>query len=167
MRRKILLVVAAALTLAAGAVPALADKTVVKDERGETAALRDNGRVDIVRASAGHFGGRLEHKVVMRERIKPKRKRERPLLGLNLRGSNTSDPEYLVLGKDIFKNRPEGKPVRIGAATLRGKRKTWTYRFKPEAFPNGGLGRYGWVAFTTTAKAFDVAPANAYAIHKP
>ena len=166
MRRKILLPVLA-LALAASTATALADKNVVKDQRGETAGLRDNGRIDIVRASAGHAGGSLEHKVVMRERIKRKRKRERPLLGINLRGSNSSDPEYLVLGDDIFKNRPQGKPLRIGPAVLKGKRKTWTYRFDPDVFPNGGLGRYGWVAFTTTGNALDVVPANAYAIHRP
>lgn len=158
---------AALLAAAACAQPALADRLTVKDEREETAALRDNGRVDILRASAGHHGSRLEHKVVVRERIKRSRKRERPLIGINLRGSNTSDPEYLVYGDDVFKVRPQGDPLRVADASLHGSRKTWTYRFEPAAFPNGGLGRYGWVAFTTTKKALDVVPPNYYETHRP
>jgi hypothetical protein len=168
MSRRIWMPAVTALAVMATAAPAIADKTVLKDEREETAALRENGRVDIVRASAGHAGGRLEHKVVMREKIKPKRKRERPLLGINVRGSSSSDPEYLVFGDDVFKNRLKGDPVRVADATLKGRRKTWTYRFDPADFPGGGLDSYGWVAFTATEKAtLDILPANAYEVHKP
>jgi hypothetical protein len=167
MRRRIWIPAVTLLVCGTAAAAALADKTTVKDEKEETAALRANGRVDIVRASAGHYGGLLEHTVVVREGIKRKRKRERPLIGINLRGSNTSDPEYLVYGDDIFKNRPKGDPIRVAEATLRSQGKTWTYRFDPADFPNGGLTRYGWVAFTKTSKALDVVPANFYEVHKP
>jgi hypothetical protein len=167
MSRRIWICAAALLALVAVAAPALADKTTVKDEKEETAALAENGRVDIVRASAGHSGRLLEHKVVMRERIKRKKNRERPLLGINLRGDSSSDPEYLILGEAIYKNPPKGKPTRIAGAKLTGSRKTWTYRFDPADFPKGGLGTYGWAAFTTTPKALDVVPANSYEIHRP
>jgi hypothetical protein len=167
MKRRIATTTVTLLACVIAAAPAAADKSTVKDEREETAALRENGRVDIVRASAGHFGSRLEHTVVVREQIKRSRKRERPLIGINLRGSNTSDPEYLVYGDGIFKNRPQGEPLRVADATLRAQGASWTYRFDPEAFPDGGLGRYGWVAFTTTKKALDVLPPNYYATHRP
>lgn len=167
MSRRILTGAAALIAVAVFAVPALADKTVLKDERNETSALQKNGRLDIVRASAGHSGSLLEHKVVMRERIKRKRNRERPLIGLNVRGGSSSDPEYLILGEAIFKNRPKGDPVKVAGARLRGSRKTWTYRFDPADLPGGGLDTYGWVAFTSTPKALDLVPANAYEIHRP
>ena len=168
MRRSLRLGIATVAALGALANPALADKTVVKDQRNETAKLRKNGRVDIVRASAGHRGQLLEHKVVVRARIKRKRKAERPLLGINVRGGNASDPEYMILGTDIFKNRRKGKPIRIGDARLRAQGKKWTYRFDPAVFPKGGLGRYGWVAFTSTKqRVLDLVPANRYQVHKP
>lgn len=146
---------------------AFADTTTIKDGKRETKALKKNGRVDIIRASAGHDGELLEHTVVVREKIKTKRRRERPLIGINTKGGGASDPEFLVYGDDIFKTRKKGDPKRIGAATLGADGRVWTYRFSPAEFPDGGLGRYGWVAFTTTAKALDVVPANSYAIHKP
>jgi hypothetical protein len=167
MKRKTLTSAAALLALAAIAAPALADKTTVKDEKRETSALAENGRLDIVRASAGHSGDLLEHKVVMREKIKPNKNRERPLIGINVRGDNTSDPEYLILGEAIFKNPPKGKPTRIAGAKLSGSRKTWTYRFDPADFPAGGLDNYGWAAFISTPKALDVVPANFYEPHRP
>lgn len=159
-----ILVLVAALIAAS---VALADTTTIKDGKRETAALKKNGRVDIVKASAGHDGGLLEHRILVRERIKPSRRRERPLIGINTRGGGASDPEFLVYGDDIFKNRKKGDPKRIGAASLDADGRRWTYRFDPAEFPGDGLGRYGWVAFTTTAKALDVVPANSYEIHKP
>ena len=159
-----ILVLVAALLAASYA---FADTTTIRDSKRETRPLKKNGRVDILRASAGHSGDLLEHKVKVREKIKTSRRRERPLIGINTRGGGSSDPEFLVYGDDIFKNRKKGDPKRIGAATLKADGRRWTYRFSPGEFPNGGLGRYGWVAFTTTAKALDVVPANSYAIHKP
>ena len=100
--RALLALVLAALALA-GATLAWADTDVIRDDVNETKALRDNGRVDIVKAIAGHQGPLLKHTVIVREQIKKKRKRERPLLGINTRGNPSSDPEYLVYGDDIFK----------------------------------------------------------------
>ncbi len=146
---------------------AFADMTTIKDGKRETRALKKNGRVDIVSAAAGHSGELLRHEIVVREKIKTSRRRERPLIGINTRGGGASEPEFLVYGDDIFKNRRKGDPKRIGAASLDADGRRWTYRFDPAEFPGDGLGRYGWVAFTTTAKALDVVPANSYAIHKP
>ena len=167
MRPKLLAAIAVLLALLVGASLAFADTTTIRDSKRETKALRKNGRVDIVRAIAGHEGALLEHRIVVRERIDTDRRRERPLIGINTRGGGHSDPEFLVYGDDIFKNRRKGDPKRVGAATLAADGRKWTYRFSPGEFPDGGLGRYGWVAFTTTAKALDVVPVNSYAIHKP
>lgn len=166
MRLKHLLPLAVLAVALCGAAYAVADTKTVRDSKGETKALRKNGRVDIIRAKAGHAGQLLKHTVVVRKRIKQSRRRERPLLGINTRGGGSSDPEFLVYGDDIFKSRKKGDPKRIGNAKLSASGRRWTYRFDPGTFP-GGLGRkYGWVAFTTTAKALDVVPANAYAIHR-
>jgi hypothetical protein len=164
---RLLLPLVALLAALLAASFAFADTTTIKDGKRETRALKKNGRVDILRASAGHAGGLLEHRVVVRKRIRTSRRRERPLIGINTRGGGSSDPEFLVYGDDIFKNRKKGDPKRIGNARLTAERRRWTYRFGRDEFPDGPLGRYGWVAFTTTAKALDVVPANAYEIHRP
>jgi hypothetical protein len=167
MRPRAFLAIPIAAAALLGAAVASADSTTVRDAVGESVPLRQNPRVDIVKAIAGHQGYLLKHTVVVNARIDPDRRRERPLIGINTRGSDSSDPEYLVYGDDIFKNPKKGKPKRIGKARLTGKGKRWVYRFDPEQFPHGGLGRYGWAAFTTTAKALDVVPNNFYAIHRP
>ena len=164
--RALLALVLAALALA-GATLAWADTDVIRDGANETKALRDNGRVDIVKAIAGHHGHLLQHTVVVREHIDRDRRRERPLIAINVRGNPSSDPEYLVYGDDIFKNPKKGKPEKIARANLSGHGTHWVYRFDPRDFPDGGLGKYGWAAFTTTAKALDVVPNNSYAIHRP
>jgi hypothetical protein len=147
---------------------AWADTDVVRDEINETKALRENGRVDIVKAIAGHQGPLLKHTIVVREGIDPKLKRERPLLAINVRGNPTSDPEYLVYDDEIFKNPKKGHPEKVATAQLSGHGKRWVYRFDPRDFPDGGLGKYGWAAFTATAKAtLDVVPSNGYATHRP
>ena len=141
--------------------------TTVRDDVHETQALRDNPRVDIVKAIAAHQGELLKHTVIVQAPINKKKRRERPLLGINTRGNSASDPEFLVYGNDIFKNPKKGKPSKIGRAQLSGHGKRWIYRFDPDVFPHGGLGRYGWAAFTTTAKALDVVPNNSYVTHRP
>jgi hypothetical protein len=167
MRLRTLIALALTAAVLVGAALAWADTDVVRDDINETKALRENGRVDIVKAIAGHQGPLLKHTIVVREPIDPKRKRERPLLGINVRGNPSSDPEYLVYGDDIFKNPKQGKPEPIAAAQLSGHGKRWVYRFDPRDFPDGGLRKYGWAAFTTTAKALDVVPNNSYATHRP
>jgi len=167
MRLRVLIAVPTVALALLGAAFAWADSTTVRDAVGESVPLRQNPRVDIVKAIAGHQGDLLKHTIIVNGRIDPDRRRERPLLGINTRGSSSSDPEFLVYGDDIFKNPKKGKPVRIGKAQLSGHGKRWIYRFDPAQFPHGGLGRYGWAAFTTTAKALDVVPNNFYAIHKP
>jgi len=166
MRLRALLTLAVAAAVLGAAALAWADTDVIRDSVNETKALRDNGRVDIVKAIAGHDGPLLKHTIVVREHIDRDRKRERPLLAINVRGNPSSDPEYLIYGDDIFKNPKHGKPSRIGPAQLSGHGERWVYRFDPRDFP-GGLGRYGWAAFTTTAKALDVVPNNSYVTHRP
>lgn len=147
------------------AAPADASRQVVRDELRETKALKRNGRIDIRKATARHRGELLEHSVVMRKRIAPKRGRERPLIAINTRGGGRSDAEYLVFGGAIFKNRPKGEPKRIGDAELEAGRRKWTYRFDPAEI-KGGLGRYGWAAVVTKGNAFDLAPPRRYKRHR-
>ncbi len=164
-----------ALILAAGAlcVAALASaaghgknsgKTVVHDDVRETKALRHNGRVDIVKVIAAHHGKQLQFTVVVRSKINPKRHPERPLIGVNTRGGPSSDPEYLVRGGAIFKSPKKGNPQRIAGANLADHGRRWRYRFDPADFP-GGLGKFGWAAFTVTKKALDVVPNHSYATY--
>ena len=166
MRLRALLALTLAAVALGGATLAWADTDVIEDGINETKALRENGRVDIVKAIASHQGKLLKHTVVVREDIDPDRHRERPLLAINVRGNESSDPEFLIYGDDIFKNPKLGKPSRIGPAQLSGHGRRWVYRFDPRDFPDG-LRRYGWAAFTTTKKALDVVPNNSYAIHRP
>jgi hypothetical protein len=158
---------AAAALLAAAllATPASAGRQVVRDELRETKALKLNGRIDIRKAIARHRGELLEHSVVMRRRIAPKRGRERPVIAINTRGGGRSDAEYLVFGRAIFKNRPKGKPKLIGEAELVAKGRKWTYRFDPAEIKRD-LGRYGWAAIVTKGNAFDLAPPKRYKKHR-
>jgi hypothetical protein len=143
------------------ATPASAGRQVVRDELRETKALKLNGRIDIRKATVRHRGELLEHSVVMRKRIAPKRGRERPLIAINTRGGGRSDAEYLVFGGAIFKNRPKGEPKQIGRAELKAKGRKWTYRFDPGEIKNN-LRRYGWAAVVTKGNAFDLAPPKRY-----
>ena len=54
MRLRALLALVIAVAALAGAALAWADTDVIRDGINETKALRDNGRVDIVKAIAGH-----------------------------------------------------------------------------------------------------------------
>ena len=167
MRPRLLILLAAAALALLGASFAYADTQKVEDEIRESSVLRENGRLDIVKTTAGHKGKLLKHTIEMRGRVKPNRKKERPILGINTRGNRTSDPEYLVLGGTIFKNRKLGESIRVGEARLTSKKRRWTYLIDPKEFP-GKLGPYGWVAFTTAkGDSADVVPANTYIIHEP
>lgn len=155
---------AAALAASSGATSEAkkaAAKVTVRDGVRETRALRKNGRVDIVKVIAAHHGPDLQFTVVVRSKINPARHAEQPLLGINTRGNPASDPEYLVRGGAVFKNPKKGKPERIAHATLTEEGRSWQYRFSPKAVP-GGLGKFGWAAFTVTKKALDVVPNNSY-----
>lgn len=149
------------IALAAGAE---ANSKAVRDAKGESAPLRKNGRLDIIRAAAGHADGLLTHTVTVRKRINPDRGRERPILALNTRGGGRSDPEYQIFGSTIFRTRAKGDPKAVGEATLSSRGRSWTYSFDPAQIP--GLRRYGWAAITTKGNAFDVAPARRYADHR-
>ncbi len=157
---------ATAILLAVAAVAltglALADTAKVRDDKRETSQLVRNGRLDIVQAKVSHSGDRVKHTVTMRKRVKPNRKKERPLIGLNTRGNANSDPEYLVLGESVFRVRKDADPRKVASAKLTAKKRRWIYRFNPADIE---LGRYGWVAITTKGEAFDTAPAKRYKNH--
>ncbi len=156
----IALALALALTALAGL--ALADSARVKDDRRETPQLAKNGRLDITRATLSHKGDQIKHVITMRKPVKPKRSKERPLIGINTRGNETSDPEYLVLGESVFRVRKDDDPRKVAEAQLSARKKRWIYRFDASEI---GLRRYGWVAIATKGKAFDAAPADRYKIH--
>lgn len=137
------------------------NKVTIRDDIRETKALRKNPRVDITKVIAAHRGSKLQFTIAVRDKIKPKRHAEQPLLGINTRGNPSSDPEYLVRGGAIFKNPKKGDPQRIAHASLTEKGRRWQYRFDPADFP-GGLGKFGWAAFTVTKKALDVVPNDSY-----
>lgn len=155
-----LALVAALALLALLVAPALADR-VVRDEVKENRGLRENGRIDIVRATSGRANGRLEHTVTMRRQVKPKRGRERPGILINTRGGRSTNPEYLVFGSRVLRLKRGGEAIPIGAASLSAKGRTWTYRFRPKAIPN--LKRYGWAAVTDKGDVGDIAPNDRYA----
>lgn len=154
------ILLAAAATALAGL--AFADSAKVRDDKRETKQLVRNGRLDIVQAKVSHSGDRVKHTVTMRKRVKPKRKKERPLIGLNTRGKATSDPEYLILGESVFRVRENADPRKVASAKLTAKKKRWTYRFTPADLE---IDSYGWVAITTKGEAFDTAPAKHYKNH--
>lgn len=164
MRQLRLATLCAALALVAlAATAAFANRQTVRDDRSETKALKKNGRLDIIRAKAGHRGQLLEHVVTMRRPVDPKRPKERPLIALNVRGGAQSDPEFLVFGNDLFKVRSKKDPKRVGRAELTARGRSWTYLFDPAQID---LKRYGWATITTRGKAFDVAPASRYKNHR-
>lgn len=164
MRQLRLVTLCAALAVfALAATAALANRQTVRDARAETKALKKNGRLDIIRATAGHQGELLKHVVTMRRRVDPDRPKERPLIGLNARGGPHSDPEFLVFGADVFKVRAGKDPKRVGAAELSSRGRRWAYLFDPAQID---LKRYGWAAIATRGKTFDVAPAGRYKNHR-
>lgn len=165
MRRQRQLALLVTAALAAGAAPALANTTTVRDDTRESKQLKRKGRLDIKKAQAGHKGELLKHTVVMRKRVDADRGKERPLIAINTRGGRTTDPEYLVFGKAIFRQKKKGDPVEIGDAALKARGKRWIYTFDPAVIP--GLKRYGWAAISTKGKAFDIAPSNRYQLHRP
>lgn len=145
---------------------ALASTKIVRDDKRETKRLKRNPRMDIVRASAGHGGGRLVHRIVMRRRVDPDRRLERPLLVLNVRGGRRSKPEFLVLGSAVYRNPAKGDPIRIAPADLSARKRRWTYRFDPDEVGKNGLGnRYGWAVISEKRKIFDIAPNGRYKWH--
>jgi hypothetical protein len=158
------LVAALVAALATLAPAAAAGEQVVRDARAETKQLRGHPRLDILRATAGHRGGLLVHTVTMRRAVTPERGRERPLIGLNVRGGKRSDPEFLVFGAAVFKVRAKGDPKVVADAELSSRGRRWVYTFDPAEF---SLKRYGWVAITSKGKTADVAPARRYRTHRP
>jgi len=133
----------------------------IEDRKRETRALRDNGRVDIIRASAARYGSDIRYRVTMRSVVKPARPAERPLLILNVRGGSRSDPEYLLLDETLFAVKENGDTKPIGSVRSGTQGRTWSLRFDPAQIPDG-LGRYGWAVLTRTGEAEDVAPEDGY-----
>jgi len=154
-----LLTVALVATLAATAF----GRTTVTDPKRETEALERQGRLDIVRATAGRdrVRGQQVHSVTMRRPIRPGRQREQPVILINTRGGGTTDPEYAVFGEMLLRVKRGGDLVAIGRAQLRAEGRTWTYRFDPKRIPD--LRRYGWAALLRTDGTSDVAPEDGYA----
>ena len=133
----------------------------IEDRKRETRALRDNGRVDIIAVSAARYGRDLRFRITMRARVRAESSAERPLLILNVRGGNRSDPEFLLLGETLFRVKPSGADVPIGKVQVGVSGRAWSYRFDPRDIPRG-LDRYGWAALTRTRDAEDVAPEDGY-----
>jgi hypothetical protein len=157
------LVAAVAVALAALCSFAVANEQVVRDDRAETKQLKRHPRLDILRATAGHRDGLLKHTVTMRRAVEPARGKERPLIGLNVRGGRRSELEYLVFGGAVFKLRSGRDPKVVADAELTSRGRRWVYLFDPEEI---GLTRYGWVAITAKGRTGDVAPANRYRQHR-
>ena len=86
----------------------------IEDRARETRALKENGRVDIIRAGSARYGGDVRNAVTMRSAVQVARPAERPLLILNVDGGNRSDPEYLLLGETLFRVNPPGPTYRSG-----------------------------------------------------
>lgn len=157
MKRHAILTITFLLALAA-----LADAGQrIEDRARETRALKENGRVDIIRAGSARYGRDVRFTVTMRAPVRPNAAEGRPLLILNVRGGNRSDPEYLLLGPTLFRIKPSGADIPIGKVQAGARGRTWSYRFDPDQIP-GGLDRYGWAVLTRTGEAEDVAPEDGY-----
>lgn len=156
---KRMLALALLIALAAAAMAPASQR--IEDRKRETGALKENARVDIIRASSARYGRDVRFTVTMRSAVRPNAAEGRPLLILNVRGGNRSDPEYLLLGATLFRVTPSGEDVPIGNVQAGARGRTWSYRFDPRQIP-GGLDRYGWAALTRTAEAEDVAPEDGY-----
>ena len=153
---------AALMTTLLVLLPAIAHASKrIEDRARETRALKENGRVDIIRAGSARYGGDVRFAVTMRSAVEPARPAERPLLILNVDGGNRSNPEYLLLGETLLRVKPSGADVPIGKVQAGARGRTWSYRFDPDQVP-GGLDRYGWAALTRTGDAEDVAPEDGY-----
>lgn len=166
MRNHLPATLVAALAIAAVAAlasVALANEQVVRDDRAETKQLKRHPRLDILRATAGHRDGLLMHTVTMRRAVDADRGKERPLIGLNVRGGRRSELEYLVFGGAVFKLRNDRDPKVVADAELTSRGRRWVYLFDPEEV---GLNRYGWVAITAKGRTGDVAPADRYRRHR-
>jgi hypothetical protein len=165
MRSHLPAALAAALlaALAALASVAVAGEQVVRDDRAETKQLKRHPRLDILRATAGHRDGLLVHTVTMRRAVAPERGKERPLIGLNVRGGPRSELEFLVFGGSVFKLRSNGDPKVVADAELTSRGRRWVYVFDPDEV---GLTRYGWAAITVKGRTSDVAPADRYRKHR-
>lgn len=151
--------VAALVTVASAG----ADRKSVSDRKRDTKALERKPELDIVRASAGHTAdGRLEHRVTMRGRLKPKRKNTRPFVLINSRGGKRSDFEYVVLGPRVLEVRGE-RFVKVGSSQVSTRRRTWIYRFDAGSFDAGSS--YGWAVLASKGKAVDLAPNGKYKTH--
>jgi hypothetical protein len=162
-RRKLELIVAAAVVAALVVVSAAnADSTAVRDRAKETKALKRRPNLDIVRASAGHAGDELKHKVKMRGRIKPGKKNTRPFILINTKGGKRSAYEFVVVGTRVLEVRGN-RLERVGGSRLSTRRRTWIYRFSPESFGAGDS--YGWAALTAKGKTVDLAPNRNYKKH--
>lgn len=151
--------------LVAGAATAIGDGQTVRDRAKDTAELKRKGELDIVRATAGHaIGGKLKHKITMRERLKPGQKNTRPFILINTRGDATSDFEFLVLGPRVFKVTRKGKFRKVGANKFSARKRTWVYRFPASTF--GDPESYGWAALTAKGGTSDLAPNRRYKEHR-
>jgi len=162
MRNQLITACLVAGLLAFGSAALASDQTV-RDDRAETKQLKRHPRLDILRATAGHREGLLMHTVTMRRAVAPERGRERPLIGINVRGGQRSDPEFLVFGGAVFKVRSKGDPKVVAEAELTSRGRRWVYLFDPDEF---GLERYGWAAITAKGNTGDVAPARRYRKHR-
>ncbi len=106
----------------------------IEDGKRETTALAENGRVDIIRASSARFGKDLRYAITMRKRVRPKGQREQPQLLLNTRGDGKSDPEFVLLGDDLFDVRGD-RSKRIGPAQLGAKGTDVVVPLRPDRDP--------------------------------
>lgn len=145
--------------LAIYAAAASAATTRVDDAKRETTALAENGRVDIIAVSGARFGSDLRFLITMRQPVRKRPGKERPLLIINTRGGGKSDAEFLVYGNDVFDISGPNTKV-IGKARLTPSGRTWSYRFDPREIPR--LDRYGWAVLTEKGAAADVAPDDRY-----
>lgn len=161
-RRRV--VAAAALASIVAAWPAIAGNQSISDSEGDTKALKDKPYLDIVSARAGHaIGGRLKHKITMAAPVKEAKPNTRPFILINTRGHDSSDFEYLVLGRRVFKVSEKDEFEKTGAAKITARKRTWVYFFEPKTFGNPKT--YGWAALTSMGDTVDLAPNRKYVEH--
>jgi hypothetical protein len=138
---------------------ALASQDSVRDERGDTKALKRKPELDVVRVQAADEAGRrVKFKITMAGRLQPENNNTRPFILINTKGGGASAFEYLVLGPRVFRALGNEQYEQVGANKFLAKKHTWIYRFKPGRLGLTDGEHFGWAILTATRKAGDLAP---------
>lgn len=160
--RSVMALVTAVLALAVALVPsAMADRTFVRDPKGDS---KCGPADDIRKAMAGHASrGRLKH-VVWVQKAKPNF-----VPDIFIKVGKSKQPRYRVWGgfgvRAVMDNKTGEE---TGIVKVKRRRNRWTLLFHPSALGNPAA--YSWAANTSAGSAnhftCDQAPRKRYKVHR-